>query len=251
MIKIFLTLFLISSFLNAADSSSFSDKQRLLLVVKQMIQDEESIARAYENYILNEKKIPEDFDTLVTDEYLGSSFKSTLIPELSNFSFNFKKQLTSRFIKTSLQGDASYESIYESDSFRKKTYYNTNGTPDDKTDDFVGFKLEDEFVKHMYFLSSTGKFDLLECKDLNKEKYCWGEEDSDDENVIYIYTDDTQTDLLMYYSIDKFKTGPIIINKDAAPYDEDEFKSLPRGALLYDTSAVKYIKTLSSIEVLK
>jgi len=250
MIKIFLTLFLILNSLKAADSSTFSDKQQLLVIVKEMIQAEESIARAYESYIINEKKIPEDYNSLLTEDYLGTNFKS--IPEISNFSFDFKKELTSRVVNTSLESDTSALRIYESDLFRKKTYYTNNATTDVKSDDTIVFKLEDEFVNHLYFLSSTAGFDLIECGSLPKKKYCWNKE-SDDENVIYIYTDDTQTDLLMYYSIDKFKTGPIIITSDTSLHvtSEEEFSSIPKGALLYDTDAVKYIKTSDSLEAVK
>jgi hypothetical protein len=56
----------------------------------------------------------------------------------------------------------------------------------------------------------------------------------------------------MYYAIEKFNSGPIIITKDTSLHiTSDEFDFIPRGALLYDTEAIKYIKTTTSIEVVK
>ena len=51
---IFLTFFLSLNTLNAEDSE-FIQQQELFLKVKTIIQEEESIARAYENFILTEK----------------------------------------------------------------------------------------------------------------------------------------------------------------------------------------------------
>ena len=235
MIKIFLLTFLISNFLLAEDSSTFSDKQELLMKVKTIIQEEESIALAYESFIINKRKLPTTIAELEGNDYLDTTFSDVI-------DFGFRKKINNRLITSIFKDDKSAQKIYESDLFRNKTYY--------MDDDTIGIKLEDDFAKHLYFLSSTGEFNLLECGVSPKKKYCWNKE-TEDNDVIYIYKEDSQMTLLMYYQVDKFKTGPIIINKDADPYAEDEFNAIPRGALLYDTSAVKYIKTLSSIEVLK
>ncbi|MGB1226872.1 MAG: hypothetical protein ACPG9K_03195 [Poseidonibacter sp.] len=245
MIKIFLLLFFITSFLNAANSTAFSDKQELLMKVKTIIQEEESIARAYENFINNENKLPTTFNELLTDDYLGSLFTltsfDTSTPSVDDF--GFKKQINSRLKNTTLEDDTSVKAIYESDLFRKKTFFYNSDT--------IGIKLEDEFVKHLYFLSSTAGFNLIKCDTSPKRKYCWGK-DSIDENNIYIYSDDAQTQLLMYYAYNMYNTGPIIITNDTSLHiTSDEFNSIPRGALLYDTEAVKYIKTTDSLEVVK
>jgi len=239
MIKIFLSVFLIVNFLNAADTD-FITKQKLLLKVKTIIQEEESIARAYESFIINEKKLPITFNELKTDDYLGSTFSLTSFDTstASVDNFNYIKKINNRLKNTTLADDTSIKSLYESDLFRKKTYYYDSDT--------IGIKLEDEFANHLYFLSSTGGFNLLECGSSPKKKYCTEDDD------IYIYKEDTQTNLLMYYAIEKFNTGPIIITKDTSLHiTSDEFNYIPRGALLYDTEAIKYIKTTNSIEVVK
>ena len=244
---IFLTFFLSLNTLNAEDSE-FIQQQELFLKVKTIIQEEESIARAYENFILTEKKLPETFAELKTDEYLGTSFTLTpfVVGEAASVSdFGFKKEINNRLKNTSLEDDESIVKLYESDLFRKKTFFFDR--------DKIGIKLEDEFVNHLYFLSSTAGFNLIECGVAPKKKYCWNKEDTD-ENVIYIYEDDTQdaAELLMYYSVENFKAGPIIIINDTSLHiTSDEFNSIPKGALLYDTEAVKYIKTRDSIEVVK
>lgn len=75
-------------------------------------------------------------------------------------------------------------------------------------------------------------------------------------NHIYIDVENLASDVpnkyLMAYHIDKFKTGPIIITDDTSKHiTESAFDSISKGALLYDTNGVKYIKTLDGIEVLK
>lgn len=238
MIKIFLSFFLVFIFLKAEDSE-FIEKQKLLLKVKTIIQEEESIARAYENFIINEKKLPLTFSELITDDYLGTTFSLTSfdasVPSVDNF--RYRKTISNRLKDTTLEDDTSIKSLYESDLFRKKTYYY-----DDET---IAIKLEDDFANHLYFLSSTGGFNLIECGVTPKKKYCTQDDD------IYIYEEDAQTNLLMYYAIDNFKMGPIIITTDTSLYASEEFNYIPRGALLYDTDTVKYIKTTDSIEVIK
>lgn len=239
MIKILLSIYLILSVLNAADSD-FITKQKLFLKVKTIIQEEESIARAYESFIINEKKLPTTFNELKTDDYLGTSFSLTSFDTstASIDDFSFVKKINNRLKNTTLENDASIKKLYESDLFRKKTYYYDNDT--------IGIKLEDEFANHLYFLSSTGGFNLIECEKLPKKKYCTKGDD------IYIYEEDAQTNLLMYYSIKKFNTGPIIITKDTSLHiTSNEFNFIPRSALLYDTEGIKYIKTRNSIEVVK
>lgn len=239
MIKIFLSLFLVYSFMYAEDSA-FIEKQKLFLNVKTIIQEEESIARAYESFIINEKKLPITFDELLTDDYLGTTFSLTSFDTstASVDDFAYVKKINNRLKDTTLENDTNIKNLYESDLFRKKTYYFDSDT--------IGIKLEDEFANHLYFLSSTGGFNLIECGTTPKKKYCTQDDD------IYIYEEDAQTNLLMYYSVENFKTGPIIITSDTSLHiTSDEFNYIPRGALLYDTEAVKYIKTTSSVEVVK
>jgi hypothetical protein len=238
MIKVFLSFFLILNFLYA-ENIQFIAQQKLLLKVKTIIQEEESIARAYESFIINEKRIPLTFSELKTDDYLGTSFSLTLFDTtvISIANFDFRKHITNRLKNTTLENDISIKHLYESDLFRKKTYY------DNET---ISIKLKNEFAKHLYFLSSIGRFDLIECGVLPKRKYCIKDDD------IYIYQENSQTNLLMYYAIEKFNKGPIIITKDTSLHiTSDEFNHIPKGAILYDTEAVKYIKTRSSIEVVK
>ena len=243
-----LTFFLSLNILNA-DDSEFIQQQELFLKVKTIIQEEESIARAYESFILTEKKLPDTLAELKTDVYLGTSFTLTPFVEGESVSvdnFGFKKVINNRFKDAKFDGISaevkqSIQKLYESDLFRKKTYFYDSDT--------IGIKLEDEFANHLYFLSSIAEFNLIKCGDATKRKYCW---ETDDKKIIYIYNEDAQTNLLMYYSVENFKTGPIIITNDTSAHiTSDEFNSIPKGALLYDTEAVKYIKTRDSIEVVK
>ena len=55
----------------------------------------------------------------------------------------------------------------------------------------------------------------------------------------------------MNYHIDNFTAGPIVITDNISLHTSDEFKSIPKGALLIDTTGVRYVKTTIGIEALK
>lgn len=82
MIKnLFLLIFTISS-LSSADLANF-DKTSYFARCKKIVQNEESIARAYEQYILDKYEIPSNINTqLYTTNYLGSSSVFLLLLQL-------------------------------------------------------------------------------------------------------------------------------------------------------------------------
>lgn len=238
---IFIFLFSIN-FIFALDLDDFNDRQKILQDIKKVIQNEESIARAYEKYILENYAIPVNINSLYTTNYLGTSasFISSISDFASNFnSFSLTQNKISYSLKDVLENDLEIKKLYESNTFRKRTYFRN---------DEIHFILEDEFVKHLY--------------DLIKQKgsglgVCAGVANADciNNNHVYIkptYTSGAITSFLINYHIDKFKTGPIIITDDTSKHiTESAFDSISKGALLYDINGVKYLKTLDGIEVLK
>ena len=116
--------------------------------------------------------------------------------------------------------------------------------------------LDESLSKHIYYLVSS-KSKIVSCSNTSKleSEYCLQDDESEsyfNELRIYSSKDRNTTTLLMYYHVDNFSTGPIIItNNTSLHISNPEFKSIPTGALLFDTDGIKYIETLTSIEVLK
>ena len=241
MIKNIFILMFSFQILFSASLDDFDYRQKILLDVKRIIQNEESIARAYEQYLLTKYSIPVNITALYTSDYLGTSVE--FIEGISDFATNFNAfsisgNTISYGLKTTISEDANVKALYESDTFRKKTYYR---------DDKIYFALEDTFAKHLYdLIKATGA--LVTCASVANQNWVLN-------SHIYIiptYTSGLITDYLMAYHIDKFKTGPILITSNTSlQISSNEFDTIPRGALLYDTTGSKYVKTTSGIEVLK
>jgi hypothetical protein len=224
-------------------SETFEERQKTLQDIRNIVQYEESIARTYEQYILDNYKLPtiSSMNTL-----LGGDVTSFITIDTSKVKTS---TLTSGLTKLSyalgdvLKSDLGVKSLYDSNSFRKKTYVR---------DGAVYFILEDTFAKQLFDLialnNNTNK-EIKTCSLINSDKACIKD------NHIYIkptYTLSEITGYLMCYHIDKFKTGPIVVTSDTTKYaTEDVFNSIPKGVLIYDTTGIKYIKTTSGIEVLK
>lgn len=223
--------------LGYGDLDKFADRQDVLQKIKQMIIDEESIAKAYETYIIKNYSLPSSLAVLKTADYLGTTFGS--VNETYFNSFVLSTQSVSYRLKDNLTTDGSFKLIYESDTYRKKTFIYKGK---------VYFKLEDDFAKNLFMLIKTQNSAITQCGTVPKKQYCTKD------NHIFLYKDDSQEDskIIMYYHIDKFKTGPIVISNDASLYDtRSEFKYLPYGTLMYDLDGIKYVKTSSSIEKVK
>lgn len=139
-------------------------------------------------------------------------------------------------MKTQFKSDAYIKSLYESNTFRKRTFYSNNK---------ISFILKDDFAKHLVYLilnQTTGFAGIVDCTTIGS-KYCKKGED------IYIYDDKDRTNKLMYYYKGNFKTGPIIITSDKTlQTTNEEFDFLPKGAILYDELGLKYVKTSTGIE---
>ena len=242
-----LIIFLINiAFCAELDLNNFEQRQKILQDIRTIVQYEESIARAYEEYILNNYDIPDDMTLLYTDIYLGAKSDFLKLFSTNNISlyindFTIDKTKISYALKETLLGDFEIKKLYESNTFRKRTYLK-NGE--------INFVLEDSFAKHLYDLIVENNSKLINpCTSIYPNKNCILN------NHIYIkptYAGGVLDKSLMYYHIDKFKTGPIIITDDTSKYStESEFSSISKGAILYDINGVKYVKTISAIELLK
>ena len=242
--KLFFIFIFLSNIAFSLDLNDFEERKSVLEDVKSIILYEESIAIAYENYILSNYSIPTlaQIKTLIGDLTTQVSGITTTLT-LNNSAIT----KISYALNDTLKADDSIKALYDSNTFRKRTYVRNNE---------VYFILEDVFAKHLYDLMKSSNISVINncpivvfttavnCKE---------------NNHIYIgLTKKLEGGLvvpntyLMVYHIDKFKTGPIIITDDTSKHiTESAFDSIPKGALLYDTNGVKYLKTLDGIEVLK
>ena len=239
MIKYF--LFLVISF-SILQSETFQERQAILQDIKNIVQYEESFTRTYEQYILTNYKLPPTVATITT--LMGGTITSFVSIDdkvnLTTLSSGLPK--INYALGDDLKADLSIKSLYESDTFRKRTYVR---------DGAVYFILEDSFAKHLFDLIKLNSGnEIKDCSSSNSDKACKRD------NHIYIdatgVTTITIASYLMSYHIDKFKTGPIVVTNDSTKYTtEDVFKSIPKGALIYDIDGVKYIKTTTTLEALK
>lgn len=242
--KLFFIFIFLSNIAFSLDLNDFEERKSVLEDVKSIILYEESIAIAYENYILSNYSIP----TLAQIKVLIGELTTQVSGITTTLTLN-NSAITkiSYALNDTLKADDSIKALYDSNTFRKRTYVRNNE---------VYFILEDVFAKHLYDLMKSSNISVinncpivvfttaLNCKE---------------NNHIYIgLTKKLEAGLvvpntyLMVYHIDKFKTGPIIITDDTSKHiTESAFDSIPKGALLYDTNGVKYLKTLDGIEVLK
>lgn len=242
--KLFFIFIFLSNIAFSLDLNDFEERKSVLEDVKSIILYEESIAIAYENYILSNYSIP----TLAQIKVLIGDLTTQVSGITTTLTLN-NSAITkiSYALNDTLKADDSIKALYDSNTFRKRTYVRNNE---------VYFILEDVFAKHLYDLMKSSNISVinncpivvfttaLNCKE---------------NNHIYIgLTKKLEAGLvvpntyLMVYHIDKFKTGPIIITDDTSKHiTESAFDSIPKGALLYDTNGVKYLKTLDGIEVLK
>lgn len=234
MIKIFLFILISTVFLFA---ETFQERQNTLQDIKNIVQYEESFAKAYEEYILNNYKLPtitqintlldgnrKDFVSVDNKDKVNSA---TLTQGLTKLNYALSNDL------------ADFKSLYESNTFRKKTYVRDNA---------VYFILENVFAKHLFdliYLNNNVNKEIKQCTTTNSDRACIYNDH------IYIdatFTASTITGYLMCYHIGNFEAGPIIISTITS---DSIFKSIPKGVLIYDTNGKKYIKTTSGVMELK
>jgi len=260
-------IFILIIFITFSKALSFEETQSILKDIRKIVQYEESIARAYENYILEEYKIPSSISDLnlpILSDIENDFNEITLSSENTRISYALKSNL-----KDSEEDDIErLNALYKSNTYRKRTYVRG---------DNVYFRFEDDFAKHLYdLLDNTTDKELITCPEVsdtvNGDTYdpainCTKDynlaDSQSNENIVrykHIYLGVTKieevkdkdgnstgysypSEYLIAYRSDKFKTGPIVITANEDDWKEVEFDTIPNGALLFDTEGIKYVKT--------
>lgn len=240
--KIVIIFFIFINISYSLDLDNFEERQKALQDVKTIILYEESIAKAYEEYILTNYAIAD----LTQIKSLIGDITTTISGITTTLNLDGTLMKVSYGLNNDLKADNYIKTLYESNTYRKRTYIRN---------DEVNFILEDEFAKHLYDLIKQNGGAIEDCPitvfpiPINCKE----------NNHIFIQLTKKLDGLevvpdtyLIAYHIDKFKTGPIIITNDTSKHiTQSAFDSIPKGALLYDTDGVKYVKTIDGIEVLK
>ena len=115
--KILCILFLLINLSFALDLTNFEDRQSALQDVKTIILYEESIAKAYEEFILTNYKLPtltEIEDLIDKNEVISNLVLSSTLTKIS-YGLN-----------SDLKADSSIKALYESNTYRKRTYVRNN-----------------------------------------------------------------------------------------------------------------------------
>ena len=149
MIKVYFIFIFLSNIAFSLDLNDFEKRKSVLEDVKSIILYEESIAIAYENYILSNYSIPNlaQIKTLIGDLTTQiSGITATLT--LNNSAIT----KISYALNDTLKADASIKALYESNTFRKRTYVRNNE---------VYFILEDVFAKHLYDLMKSSNISVI------------------------------------------------------------------------------------------
>ncbi len=224
-------------------SETFSEKQTILNEIQEQIAYEESVANAYEEYILIFYKIPTLVDTNFSKLIQTKNASSSVV--VGNQVLNTNLNL-SYGIKSDLNSE--YKKIYESNIYRDKTFVMQGK---------VHFTLESAFAKHIV--------SLLGLKNLSSIQVCPTTINSTitciENSTIYIDAKERKLDaftnekrpnkFLVAYTIDNFENGPIIVEKSSISNNEKIFSIFKNGTLMYDENGNKYVKTLDKIEELK
>lgn len=242
--KLFFIFIFLFNIAFSLDLNDFEERKSVLEDVKSIILYEESIAIAYENYILSNYSIP----TLTQIKALIGDLTTQVSGITATLTLN-NSAITkiSYALSDDLKADTSIKALYDSNTFRKRTYVRNNE---------VYFILEDVFAKHLYDLMKS--YNISGISDCPIVVFTIPVNCKENNHIYIGLTKKLEGGLvvpnayLMAYHIHKFKTGPIIITDDTSKHiTESAFDSIPKGALLYDTNGVKYLKTLDGIEVLK
>lgn len=230
-ILLFISLLLV----NISFANTFDTQQERLIKLKDLINEEEYIARAFEKYILEEKDIPSLSD-LKTDDYLGTSYTSTYLLDSDSKTFSItanENSMKNRIRLSVLNNESELVHIYEDNAYRTRTY-----VKGDKV--YIIFK--DDLAKHLYYLLKVNTTTISDCPSSGapSTKLC------KENDHLYVYND-SRTDLLMFFKFEKFKEGPIIINDDIAFHSNKAYRFIPTGTLIYDFKGNKYIKTTDNM----
>lgn len=224
-------------------AESFEEKQKVFQEIKEIILYEESFAKAYEDLLI----IDYAFPTLEKIEVKIGKIDINKNKMYKQISFDSSITKLSYGLNKSATDTDGAIAFYESNNLRENTYIQ---------DDSVYLMFDNSFASHIFgLLKAINKNEINKCPvPENDNRTYITKQTCHHRNHIYIdlieFNKKEPSEFLMSYHIDKFKMGPIVLDKTKTlPKNIEELIS--KGAILYDFDGIKYIKTQDEIVELK
>ena len=219
--KLFLVYILFFQISFCADYS-FEERQKIVQDIKSVVLLEELIATSIENYIETNLAIPQSLEDI---SFVQENINSSLFKD---FSINvINRELIINYSLENVITDESLIKLYESDSFRKNTFFN-------KISKDIRIILSSDKSKHYYGLIKYQGSDILDC---TTTKIC-----KDNFNIKIRDGISSSSNILYEYEINNYSVGPMAINDDETLHTSEEFSLIPNGMILINSKGMKYIK---------
>ncbi|OCL88851.1 hypothetical protein [Arcobacter porcinus] len=229
-------------------SNLFAIDNKTILALSNIIEREEEIAKNYEEYILNEYKLPTMEDLLKEDiensdnYYLGSNFSRKNIFGKSLSFYDANARLNSSLDENKFSNEY-LKLYYKRDLYRDRTsVLEENGKLK-----YVQIVLKSQEAQNLFKILSSG-YEIIKVDkyaDCKTDKYCVNPKDN-----IKTIRKYTATDAYIIYNIKDLEKGNIYISKkinnpplkeNDPIYIEMEFDKLNIGTIIFSDSR-KYIK---------
>lgn len=241
MIKNFL-IFIISFIWLNANEDLILQKQNILNI-QNIIEIEESIARNYEKYLLNEFKIP-TLSNLKSKNYLGESFshKNIFGDDIDFYTTNelklkFAIKRTEYLKKDDTGSDNYIIQLYLRDLYRDYTTVFIDKTKDDIfANSYVEFRLKSKEAQNIYKILKSGtiivkKANDESCGNSENGKYCV---ENKNKNIIkYMIGND-----FIAYSLRDFEQGDVTVSSVDSSFlnisnENNKLRNLRVGAYIF------------------
>lgn len=230
--KIFVVLLFLTHVLNAIELN-FEQRQNLIFNIKQTIVNEELISESIQNYIKTNYKLPTFSNLGLTINPLDTNYFNDYSIDTTN-----ENLIINYNLKTDID-DASLISLYESNTFRDRTFYYLSNNV--KT---IRVILNDEIARHLYGLIKFNGGDITDCTTSAKD-ICL----VIDTNSIRI--NNSSGTFLYEYKIENYKSGPMTVTSNTTLHTSSEFDFVPNGVSLIDENGIMYVKTDDGIKALQ
>ncbi|UTJ06661.1 hypothetical protein [Arcobacter roscoffensis] len=206
-------------------------KHKNVLYVQNLIKKEEKIALAYENYLLNEFKIPSSISDLMTSKYLGENF-DVKNPLGENIEFKANKTLKYALIRKGLPHHL--RALYYRDVYRNRTSVRVV-LP--YSDSYITISLKDEKAKTIFNLLDTGNTISKTCENVTNA-YC-------NKNEISLRWIDSSASDWIEYDKEEFNLGNVTVSNKSM-LNNTKLNSLAVGRYIYVQNSVRYIKLINN-----
>ena len=207
-------------------------KHKNVLYVQNLIKKEEKIALEYENYLLNEFKIPRTIADLMISKYLGENF-DVKNPLGENIEFK-----TNKTLKYALTRDVKIEkylrALYYRDVYRYRTSVK-EVLP--YTDSYIAITLKDEKAKTIFNILDTGNTISKTCENVTNA-YC-------NKNEISLRWIGSSASDWIEYDKEEFNLGNVTVSNKSM-LNNTKLNSLAVGRYIYVQNSVRYIKLINN-----